>query len=782
MRCDPPPSSLLSILPWLLDANSWALERGPHDPVSADEAGVWPVGNGWMFAHAGLAQPYNRLQGIVGPTYQTDAWHSPTGDYGDCWIELWGDTEISLSQQQIWRPRHSGILVTRGYRGPVSLITVDAALPERPVLVRWIEVWGCEHLGEDARVVVHLPTGMPHDPRRRSLRAKGHRGGKILILGAVAGRGAEPGRLHVRLADLPITGGVRQLVVAMACGATDAEAIGRLSLPTGAVTALEETRAYWSHWLERTRTPELWPQHLPGRTATERAMDDLIELNKINLKMQQARPGGGVSPMVHYKGVWARDSNGPVRAFLQMRALTEAGQLLEYYYRASIIQGKIASSLAVDLDTSDAREPGDWSAVDVSPAEVPSWIILQHRWWLEAGGDADLVRRHWGYLRRCATGQVTSPEGFQAFHGDETYLHGALYAIFPERAGWPNHLIAHDAESGYAPWSLDSMVAYVAAQEAMAWMCPLAGHEGEANEYRREADRVRAGIENHFWMDDHGYYAPAIYPLSGARHEAPFAPINLRPLWLGYHPPDDPRARKNLEAVMDLLGFGSITPTCEYTVGHAPGYLLWNLLEAGSDLAPLGLANLVSMASPAGEWAEVYGPGGRPHWSYRPDAPNRLRPCESGINLDAIYRYFQTRHPDDEPEREMRGIARATGTSGSGPVKAVRLPKPPSPARVVLVTADPAEIEETRRTGVAGPEELTVVEPGVPMGGSYFAELLFDAKTGERRVDVLILGSSALAGDRRSMKPPAFWSLPQVADALSRFEEAGGRLLRGGEQ
>jgi hypothetical protein len=779
MRCDPPPASLLSLLPWLLDANSWALEHGPHDVPSPDEAGVWPVGNGWVFAHAGLAQPFNRLQGIVGPTYQTDAWHCPAGDYGDCWIELRGGREFALAQQQIWRPRHSGVLVTRGQRGPVSLITVDAALPGRPVLLRLIEVWGSDHLGEDARVVVHLPAGKPYDARRRSLRAKSHRGGKILLMGAVAGRDAAPGQLHVRLADLPISGGVRLLTVVLACGSTEAEAVGRLSLPTGPVSQLEETRAQWSHWLERTRTPELWPQHLSGRTATERAIEDLIELTKVNLKMQQARPGGGVSPMVHYKGVWARDSNGPMRAFLQMRALAEAEELLEYYYRACIILGKVANSVAADLDIADAHEPADWSAVEVAHAEVPSWIILQHRWWLEAGGDADLVRRHWHYLRRCATGQVTSSEGFQTFHGDETYLHGALYAIFPERAGWPNQLIAHDRERGYTPWSLDSMVTYVAAQEAMAWMSALVGHEGEARDYRREADRVRAAVETHFWMEDHGYYAPAIYPLSGAKHEAPFAPINLRPLWLGYHPPDDARARRNLQAVVDLVGFQSITPTCEYTVGHAPGYLLWDLLEAGSDLAPLGLANLVCMASPAGEWAELHRPGGRPHWSYRRDAPNRLRPWESGINLDAIYRYYQTRRPEDEPEREMRGIARATGTSGSGPVRAVRLPTPPTPRRAVLITADPREVEETHRSGTAGPEELTVVEPGLPMGGGYLAELLFDAKTGTRRVDLLILGSSALAGDRRSMKPPAFWRLPQVVDALDRFEATGGRLVRG---
>ncbi len=758
---------MLSLLPWLLDANSWALDAAPDAAT-----GVWPVGNGQVFAHAGMGTPANRLQGIVGPTYQTEELHCPAGDFGDCWVELETATgPVELPYHEIWRPRLSGVLVTKCSGGPVALLTIDVALPERPVLLRFIEVWGTQHLGEDSRAILHLPAGVPHDPRRRSLRAEGS-SGKVLVLGAVAGHDAENGRLSVRLGDLPRTGGVQQLVALLACGHSEQEALEHLSLSAGPIAQLEETREWWSHWLGSLRAPELWPQHLPGRTATVREVADLIEINQTNLRMQQAVPGGGVGPMVHYKGVWARDCSGPVRAFLQMRALDEVRALLDYYYRASIALNRIPSSAALDIDVAAVREPSDWSAVEVPHAEIPSWIVLQHRWWLEAGGDADLVRRHWGYLRRCATGQTLSPEGFQTFHGDETYLHGALYSIYPERAGWPNQLIADDVAGGYAPWSLDSMVLYVAAHEAMARMSTLTGHDEELSEYQKEADRVRATIEQNFWLDEHDFYAPAIYPLSGARHEAPFAPVNLRPLWLGYHAPDEPRALRNLQSVVDLLGFGSITPTCEYNVGHGPGYLLWDLLQVGSDLAPLGLAHLVSTASAAGEWAEIYAPGGAPHYSYHQSAPNRLRPWESGINLDAVYRYFQTRRAEDEPEGELRGIARPTGTSGSGPVRAVRLPRPPVPQRTVLVTADPAELE------AAATDELTVIDAGLPIGGDYFGSLLFDPGTGERRVDVLILGESALAGDRRSMKPPAFWSLPQVAGAFERFEAAGGRLVR----
>jgi hypothetical protein len=96
---------------------------------------------------------------------------------------------------------------------------------------------------------------------------------------------------------------------------------------------------------------------------------------------------------------------------------------------------------------------------------------------------------------------------------------------------------------------------------------------------------------------------------------------------------------------------------------------------------------------------------------------------------------------------------------------------PPQPAGVVVVSAEPADAEGQ----TVGP--VTVVEPGLPFGADYFQQLLFDPGTGRRRVSLLVLGQSALAGDSRSMKPAAFWRLPEVTRALERFETEGGRLV-----
>jgi hypothetical protein len=95
---------------------------------------------------------------------------------------------------------------------------------------------------------------------------------------------------------------------------------------------------------------------------------------------------------------------------------------------------------------------------------------------------------------------------------------------------------------------------------------------------------------------------------------------------------------------------------------------------------------------------------------------------------------------------------------------------------VVVVTAERADADAAAQPGTP----VTVIEPGLPFGADYFQQLLFDPATGRRRVNLLVLGQSALAGDTRSMKPAAFWHLPDVTRALERFETEGGRLVRPG--
>ena len=93
---------------------------------------------------------------------------------------------------------------------------------------------------------------------------------------------------------------------------------------------------------------------------------------------------------------------------------------------------------------------------------------------MDATGDKTLLERHWHYVRRNAIHQVLidGPHGpLQTFNGDETYMGGAYYSLFPTRSGYPNALIRPDA------YSADSMFEYVAAHEAMVRLARIMGRE-----------------------------------------------------------------------------------------------------------------------------------------------------------------------------------------------------------------------------------------------------------------------------------------------------------------
>ncbi len=760
IRRDAPSASLLSQLPWLFDANCWALVIGPGtEPPTADR-GIWPLGNGKVFAHAGPDTPFNRLSGIVGPRYGSTT-------FGDCWLELASEQhDIPLSHQEIWRPRESGVLVTHAHDRAVSLVTFDYAPPGHSLLLRLVEIWRGDRLGTDARLVVHLPRGELHESRRRSLRVTTDHG--VLILSALApGRFASPGQIGIPVGEVPASGGVRRVVLVLATGPDEEQAIGGLPQLLHPITLLEYTRAFWHTWLHRTHTPDLWPQNFAGPTSTTRSLTDVIEAAKLALKMQQADPGGALPTMAPCQPTSTRGTLGPLRALLAIGAREEAQDLLEFQYRSAIMLGHVPDAAPPDLNPVGAGEPSDWSQVSPPDPDTGAFVILQHRWWLEAGGDVGLVRRHWSYLRRCATAREPTPGGFVLPPVGTSHPAAALATLFPERCGWPNDLVAEGSEGRGRPVLLDTMTACVVAQEAMAWMAERVGHPDQSAQHLSEAGRVRAAVERLFWMEERGQYAPAIYPLSGAPHEAPCAPINLVPLWLGYHGDDDEKGRRNLAAVVDLIGFRGSTPNCEHLLCSAAAQLAWNLTAVNSDLAPLALANLVALASPSGGWGVTHGPG---------DASAGLGPCEAGAALDAIYRYFAARTPAGEPTRELRGVTRDGKTLGPGPVRPFRMSVPREPHPVVVVTAEPADLAAA---GI-GAEPVTVIEPGLPFGADFFHQLLFDPADGRRRVKLLILGASALAGDRRSMKPAAFWRQPEVVRALERFEAEGGRLVRPG--
>ena len=244
-------------------------------------------------------------------------------------------------------------------------------------------------------------------------------------------------------------------------------------------------------------------------------------------------------------------------------------------------------------------------------------------------------------MRRNAVQQELheGPHGpLQTFNGDETYLGGAVLLALPCAAGYPNALVRQDA------YSADSMFEYAAAHEAMVRLARRLGHEEDAARFAESAARMRQSIERHFWLPEEQRYAPVLSPVDFTPHCAPFAPVNLRPLWLGYLSPDDPKAASNLEGSLKWLwrspGLVRMTPFMDYFIGCRTGELVYNLAALRHVKAAPAFAAMIESASKSGEWVEVHKPD-RPSFGYGDGLyANRLRPWESGINLDALLFYL----------------------------------------------------------------------------------------------------------------------------------------------
>jgi hypothetical protein len=365
----------------------------------------------------------------------------------------------------------------------------------------------------------------------------------------------------------------------------------------------------------------------------------------------------------------------------------------------------------------------------------------------------------------------------------------------------------------------------------MAMMARTLGKEDEIEEYRRLGARMRDSIEKHFWLEDEGRYAPALSPVTFEPHRAPFAPINLRPIWVGYLAASDTRARKELEGTLRWLwrpgGLVKMTPFLDSFIGCAPGDLLSNLAAVRHPLAGRAFEGLLGSASKSGEWVEVHKPD-RPSHGYGDGMyANRYRPWESGLNLDAILLYLTgarrklgreiTLDPLLPPgcdrmnvenipvgpgrlrleaRRDGTGIAYTALNQGAAPVMvnevelapgkslAGRSEGPPRP------TAEPSghEFYRERLRWTAGARELDVtavrkveaegvqvLDAGLPFSPEDLAEFLAARPGSLRRI---VIHESAGAYDQRTLKPlRKVLENAAVKRELEGFRAAGGELV-----
>lgn len=619
---------------WCQEIDSRRID-GKKPAEYRETLGVFPVGNGRCFAYAGLGIPQNTLFMMTGPRYQTDGDHNPLGGFGELAISLGeSGSPAQLPLQSCRTVRGAPVVLTSEQGERLRLTTVTAAPPGVCAILRWITVERLEGSSGDVDVALDFRGREMRRDEEGPFFEYPHRKRVTRMRPIVIGEKLElrNGRLGFSIAQVA-RGAPRTCVLALLFSESAQEASDvkdRVHRDHGRL--LQDTLSWWSTKLAPTL-------HV---ASGNRRLDDLVEGLKVLLLVQQDAQGG-VCPMVNFKGVWLRDSNGPILGFLHTGLYEEARRLLTYYRQASAIHRVTARQFFLDLDVRADPDltPEQWAVSGTDRCEVPSFVVIQHAWWFDATGDTSLLERHWPYVRRNAEHQVLidGPQGpLQTFNGDETYLGGAYYSLFPARSGYPNALMRQDA------YSADSMFEYAVAHEAMVRLARRLGREKDAAQFAESAARMRQSIERHFWRAEERRYAPALSPVDFSPHCAPFASINLRPLWLDYLAADDPKAVSNLEGTLRWLwrrpGLVRMTPFMDHFIGCAPGELVRNLAAVRHPKAAPAFAAMIESASTSGEWVEVHKPD-RPSHGYGDGAyANRLRPWESGINLDALLFYL----------------------------------------------------------------------------------------------------------------------------------------------
>ena len=654
---------VLAQAPWVED--TWEAWRQEIDlggaPPTCSDLGAYPIGNGRVFAITGLSVPLGTIGDTLGPTYQ-----KVSGLLGSVMpaVLIDGRPELARRQSSAWIAP-GGLVHTRWDGERVRVDIVQTVPPEIDAVVSLIVVSNDteQALGN---VALALQSSLPADRAIGGdlLQVRGDTRVRLGFAGArtrVAGQSVVPA-LPEGLSEqiMPLGRATTQVedprAVVCPLGRIGAgESVGKLArvsfandeateaqiiavIEQGGLGVLAASRQGWSEWAEGTAQVE----------GAGEEIDEFLAITAYLCRVQQAE-AGGFSPMHGYTYRWIRDANGPDRYLLDAGDHEAVARDLQYHFAVCAKQRTIGNNMPLNVNLPDEVPAIDWDEIESPKAEIASFVILQNAWYWRHTGETAQLEERWGYLRRALAGHEIDDEGRLPFHGDETYR-------------FPGYQL-HSADSELCPdyvslqlRSADSAFEYVAAAEAMAAMAEAIGRdEDEIAEYRAAARRVRAATEEHYWQRDRGWYAPALSALSGERYRAPFANIDLRPLWVGYAGPDDRQQATNVLSALSYLyrpesGTTKLTPECAYYVGMTPGYVLSALAAIDHPTAEAALVGLLSAAEPSGGFAEMNRPDDTPSrdvWGM-----HRVRPWEGGINAGAVLQYLTGFEPD-APNRRL---------------------------------------------------------------------------------------------------------------------------------
>lgn len=619
----------------LREQSSWSLDLGGDGNAKAPQRrGAYPVGNGFVFACAGLGARANTLQGITGPRYHTDAAAVATGPFGEQTLELLVGGEVAdLARQRLRRVRAAAIVITEDADASgLALRTTTFAEPGATHLTRVVEV----HNGSDDErrsVALRLTTQppLPSVIDELMLRSNGDTGIRTAHVRMSEAR-RDGDRLLAMIGDLD-AGETWRGVVTISMHAGDSPPPGWAPVKPNIDAASESVRKTLLWWNEKL-APTM------SFDTDHRKLRDLVEDWKVLMLVQRCAHTGAIVPMLGHRLADVRQFIGAMLLLLRFNLWSEARDLLTWLQRATRALGRVPERARLDLDTSAAAAVTDWESVALPDGDVASWVVLLHFWYWRTTRDTALIEEHAPLLEICVKRQRRSADDLLGFSGSEPFL-------LPRAAATTRLSIDEDAAHGRRVFSLASGIVWMMAMQGYGEMLDGIDRDHHPERWagdgpaqrpstawvRRSIELMRR-IEQQYWLAEDGYFAPALSAIDRSPHRWPVAEVNLLPLWVGWTFPSGEHSRDNLQQSLARLWLkdGRIGSTANSgdATGHAQGMLVAALAERDAAELPQAFEALLAMAEPAGEWA------GRHDADGRPATTDRSSPLAGGVNVDAL--------------------------------------------------------------------------------------------------------------------------------------------------
>lgn len=411
----------------------------------------------------------------------------------------------------------------------------------------------------------------------------------------------------------------------------------------------EKTEDYYINYI-RTRniTADLencmrqWNQWLAQGVSLDKIPDlrvkDIIEANIINIKMQQGLDGGIMAAPRTYLSSWVRDSYAALRGMAACGHTEEAGKFifwLDRVYHRLRKEGRFGIPDCAGIGTDFA---------------LTGWLNNEENWVAETPALYVLLARDYFYKTGDLQTLVEVNESLQ--YAMEVQLQ------FAESHGWRFHFNGDETESGGSgilvterpgekEWSMTSLAYCSAALEFFITYLQAKGDVSLIPEYREKLVHIKDALDDNFWMEDLGIYDW----YRGVKGEWPTVRMvnyHLAPLYYKVPLNIPERAVSSAKAMRRYIysrGFVPNQPGCANNdfCGHAQGYMLSALIDIDDQMKDIIYESLINSGITGcwGTWSEAYHSSGINYWKgTTDDRMHNLRPFESGINIDAIMKYW----------------------------------------------------------------------------------------------------------------------------------------------